>query len=154
MADLSLRSVCALRVLGSASCAWGDSRVANVGGATLGMHLFRIRSGSSGVSWRVGFLRGNNKMNLKASVTLQPASGHPLLAPSVSTHASATQVSLPCEGGAGGDDSRSDTANVFPQMGTTRRRKAGQNPLGRPCSRLRRAPPEPPLRKVGKFFAP
>jgi hypothetical protein len=38
-------------------------------------------------------------MSLKASVAPQPAFGHPLLAPLVSTHASATQVSPPCEGG-------------------------------------------------------
>ncbi len=38
-------------------------------------------------------------MSLKASFALQPAFGHPLLAPLVSTHASATQVSPPCEGG-------------------------------------------------------
>jgi hypothetical protein len=36
-------------------------------------------------------------MNLKASVASQRAFGNPLLAPLVSTHASATQVSPPCE---------------------------------------------------------
>ncbi len=41
-------------------------------------------------------------MNLKASVAPRPAFGHPLLAPLVSTHASATLVSPPCEGGVRG----------------------------------------------------
>jgi predicted nucleic acid-binding protein len=38
-------------------------------------------------------------MNLKASVAPQPAFGHPLLAPLVSTHTSVTQVSPLAKGG-------------------------------------------------------
>ena len=46
MADLSLRQVCALFVFSAPHpAAWGDSRVANVGGATLGMHLFESDPG-------------------------------------------------------------------------------------------------------------
>jgi hypothetical protein len=40
-------------------------------------------------------------MNVKASVAPQPAFGHPVIKRLVSTHAYATQVSPPCEGGAG-----------------------------------------------------
>jgi hypothetical protein len=48
-------------------------------------------------------------------------------------------------GGFGGVTAHaSDTANVFPQMGATTRRKAGQEPREKPCTRLRRDHPRLP----------
>ena len=47
----------------------------------------------------------------------------------------------------------SDTAIVFPQMGATTRRRAGQYPLEKPCTQLHETTPLPPLRKGGTLHS-
>jgi hypothetical protein len=95
-------------------------------------------------------------MNLNASVAPQPAFGHPLFAPLVSIHVSATQVSPPCEGGAGGGGHGATEYRAFKGI-LTGVASPRSSHLRENVGGVRSAchhPPEPPLRKGGTFFAP
>ncbi len=91
-------------------------------------------------------LRGSNKMSLKARVAPQPAFGRPLLALLVSTHASATQISPPCEGGVRGVA----PAEPWPVRGSRAGRASRNRRLGRARSLCPVHPPNPPFARGGK----
>jgi hypothetical protein len=62
------------------------------------------------------------------------------------------KISPPCEGEIDGLTTHaSDTANVFPQMGATRRRKAGQNPFRSPVLGCAVTTPPAPPSQEGKL---
>ncbi len=94
-------------------------------------------------------------MNLKASVAPQSAFGHPLLAPLVSTHASATQVSPPCEGGVRGVVRAKPSTGLLKGIltGLASPRTFHLRESVRGVRSVRRHPPEHPLRKGGGRFS-